>query len=207
MIKGDGLIMRDEGKFPPKSRILLDKIGDEKVESLEIFKYPISLSSFAKYLGVLENTGYDELMHLGIVINGKYILDKDAVLNFEKGKFPTQSTSTLEVDLNNQGSLSINQMIDNTRIFMGNKRFSTYKAFSWNCQDFIKSFLKSNKLLTKEYEDFIMQDLEKVLNNLPTYSEAISNFYTDSKAIVNRQQEGEGGQIHLHQKGKMICKY
>ena len=205
-MNGDGMIKRDIGKFPPKSRKLIQEVGNEIVESIELFKYPISLSDIAKYLGVLKNTEYDELMHLGVVINDKYLLDKDAVLNFEKGGIP-KSTNTLSVTPDK--NQTINQMIDNTRKYMGDERFSTYKAFTWNCQDFIRSFLDANKLLTKERESFIMQDLQKVLNNLPQYSDAISNFYTDAKAIANRQIEGEGkGQIHLHQKGcAMLCKF
>jgi hypothetical protein len=188
---GRGLISREPGLFPPKDREVIAQVGDEKVTKLTLFRYPISLSKFAKFIGALKDTPYDSLMHLGLVINDKYLTEKDAVLTFERGGVPKQSTDTLDVPVGLK-EFTINEMIDRTRNRMGKERFSTYKALSWNCQDYLKNMLDANGLSTAETTKFILQDLTQVTKNLPSYADAISNFYTGAKAVVNRLIQGEG---------------
>jgi len=168
-------------------------VGDEKVTKLTLYRYPISLSKFAKFIGALRNTPFDELLHLGLVINDKYLTEKDAVLTFERGGVPKQSTDTLDVPVGLK-EFTINEMIDRTRNRMGKERFSTYKALSWNCQDYLKNMLDANGLSTAETTKFILQDTTQIIKNLPSYADAISNFYTGAKAIINRQIQGEGQQ-------------
>lgn len=189
--QGDGVFLREAGKFPPADRKLIEEVGGEKVEKLTLFRYPISLSKFAKFIGALKNTPYDDLIHIGVVINGKYLTEKDAVLNFERAGVPSQSTDTLDVPLGTK-SITINDLLENTRKRMGDERFSTYKALSWNCQDYLQNMLEANGVSTAETTKFIKQDLEQVVKNLPSFANAISNFYTGAKAVVNRLTKGEG---------------
>ncbi len=190
-LQGDGILLREAGKFPPADRQLISQVGGEKVEKLTLFRYPIQLSKFAKFIGALKSTPYDDLIHIGVVINDKYLTEKDAVLNFEKSGVPTQSTDTMEVPLGTR-SITINDLLENTRKRVGDERFSTYKALSWNCQDYLQSMLEANGLSTAETTKFIKQDLEQVVKNLPSYADAISNFFTGAKAVVNRLTKGEG---------------
>jgi hypothetical protein len=189
--QGDGILLREAGKFPPADRKLIEEVGGEKVEKLTLFRYPISLSKFAKFIGALKNTPYDDLIHIGVVINGKYLTEKDAVLNFERAGVPSQSTDTLDVPLGTK-SITINDLLENTRKRMGDERFSTYRALSWNCQDYLQNMLEANGVSTAETTKFIKQDLEQVVKNLPSFANAISNFYTGAKAVVNRLTKGEG---------------
>jgi hypothetical protein len=190
-VYGAGVLLRDAGKFPPDDRKLIEQVGGEKVEKLTLFRYPISLSKFAKFIGALKNTPYDDLIHIGVVINGKYLTEKDAVLNFERAGVPSQSTNTLDVQLGTK-SITINDLLENTRKRMGDQRFSEYRALSWNCQDYLQNMLEANGLSTAETTKFIKQDLEQVVKNLPSYANAISNFYTGAKAVINRIVKGEG---------------
>lgn len=189
--EGEGLLTREPGQFPPKDRAVIAQVGDEKVTKLTLYRYPISLSKFAKFIGALKNTPYDDLIHIGVVINGKYLTEKDAVLTFERNGIPTQSTDTLDVPIGLK-EFTINEMIDRTRSRMGLERFSTYKALSWNCQDYLKNMLDANGLSTAETTKFILQDLEQITKNLPSYTNAIANFFTGAKAVVNRLIQGEG---------------
>ena len=189
--QGDGVFLREAGKFPPDDRKLIEQVGGEKVEKLTLFRYPIQLSKFAKFIGALKSTPYDDLIHIGVVINGKYLTEKDAVLNFERAGVPSQSTDTMDVQLGTK-SITINDLLENTRKRMGDERFSTYKALSWNCQDYLQNMLEANGVSTAETTKFIKQDLEQVVKNLPSFANAISNFYTGAKAVVNRLTKGEG---------------
>jgi len=189
--EGDGVFLREPGKFPPADRQLIEQVGNEKVEKLTLFRYPIALSKFAKFFNILKNTPYDDLIHIGVVINGKYLTEKDAVLNFEKSGVPSQSTDTLDVPLGIK-SITINDLLENTRKKMGDQRFSEYRALSWNCQDYLQNMLEANGVSTPETTKFIKQDLEQVVKNLPSFANAISNFFTGAKAVVNRLSKGEG---------------
>lgn len=188
--EGEGFFTRDFGKFPPKDRELISQVGNEPVKKLTFFKFPISISKFAKFIGALKNTPYDSLVHLGLVINDSYLIEKNAVLTFERGSVPSKSTDTYNVPVTKQ--ITINEMIDNTRKRMGDERFSTYRAFSWNCQDFLKNMLDANGLSTSESTKFILQDLSEVAKNLPGFTDTLSNLVTGAKAVINRLQEGEG---------------
>lgn len=190
LLRGEGIFTRDPGKFPPKSRAVIEQVGDEKVTKMTLFRYPISLSKFAKQLGALKNTPYDDLIHIGVVINGKYLTEKDAVLNFERSGVPSQSTATLNVPITRD--LTINELLENTRKRMGNERFTTYKALSWNCQDYLDNMLVANGLSNAENKKFVLQDLKEVVKNLPTYTDVLSNIFTGAKAVANRLIEGEG---------------
>jgi hypothetical protein len=192
---GEGLLMRQEGQFPPSSRKVIEEVGNEKVTKLTLYRYPISLSKFAKFIGALKNTPYDDLIHIGVVINNKYLTEKDAVLTFEKNGVPSQSTDTLDVPIGLK-EFTINEMIDRTRNRMGATAFSTYCALNKgncsNCQGYLKNMLDANGLSTAETTKFILQDLEQVTKNLPSYTNAIANFFTGAKAFINRQIQGEG---------------
>lgn len=189
--QGDGVFLREAGKFPPDDRKLIEQVGGEKVEKLTLFRYPIQLSKFAKFIGALKSTPYDDLIHIGVVINDKYLTEKDAVLNFMRSGVPSQSTDTMDVQLGTK-SITINDLLENTRKRMGDQRFSEYRALSWNCQDYLQNMLEANGLSTAETTKFIKQDLEQVVKNLPSFANAISNFFTGAKAVVNRLTKGEG---------------
>jgi hypothetical protein len=190
LLKGEGIFTRDPGKFPPKSRALIEQVGNDKITKMTLFRYPIALSKFAQQLGALKDTPYDDLIHIGVVINDKYLTEKDAVLNFERSGVPSQSTDTLNVPITRD--LTINDLLENTRKRMGNERFTTYKALSWNCQDYLDNMLVANGLSNAENKKFVLQDLKQVVKNLPSYTNVLSNLFTGAKAVVNRLIEGEG---------------
>jgi hypothetical protein len=74
--------------------------------------------------------------------------------------------------------------------------------------------LEANGLSTAENTKFIKQDLEQVVKNLPSFANAISNFYTGAKAVVNRIVKGEGDcqcgsgdELYNYQLHRAKCKF
>lgn len=191
MQEGDGLFLRDVGKLSPKVRKLLEQVGDEKITSIKLFRKPISLSAFAKFVGVLRNTGFDELLHLGMIINGKYLLDKQDVIHFERSSLPTgKDVESMDVKVDKE--ITINELLEKTKKRMGDADFTNYSSKKNNCQDFMLNVLAANGLSTQESSRFIKQDLEKVFNNLPSYAEKIADAVTEAGRVVERVMEGEG---------------
>lgn len=190
-MEGEGIFFREAGKLSPKIRKLLEEVGNEVITSMTIFRKPISVSSFAKFLGVLKNTPYDQLFHLGLILNGKYLLDKQEVIHFEPSTLPQgKDVETMEIKVDKD--ITINELLEKTRKRMGDSNFTSYSSRRNNCQDFLLNILDANGLNSPEYRKFIKQDLESVFNNLPTYAEKITDFLTETSRLVERQIEGEG---------------
>jgi len=194
---GNGLLLRDVGRLSPKVRKLLEQVGNEKVNSVTLFRKPISLSAFAKFVGVLKNTGYDDLLHLGMIINNKYLLDKQDVIHFERSSLPT-GKDVESIDVKVDKDITINQLLEKTRKRMGDSDFTNYSSKNNNCQDFILNILAANGLSTSETTKFVKQDLQKVFNNLPSYAEKIANAVTEAGRVLERIQEGEGYGADMH---------
>jgi len=200
-MQGEGLFLRDVGKLSPKVRALLQQVSDEKITSIKLFRKPISLSAFAKFVGVLKNTPFDELFHLGMILNNKYLLDKQDVIHFERSSLPTgKDVESMDVSLDGK-EITINDLLEKTRKRMGDADFTNYSSKKNNCQDFILNILAANGLSSSDTTTFIKQNLEKVFNNLPSYAEKIADFVTEAGRVVERVMEGEGPRVQMHNFG------
>lgn len=184
-IEGSGLFFRDKGLEPPSFRKLLREVGLEDIKELTIWREPIALNKLKKLLGI--KTYYDDLFHLSLNINEKYNLDKQAVLTFTRGE---PKGEILKIQSPN--NLTIQQLVDNTKKFMGKEKYTSYSSKNNNCQDFLLAVLQSNNLLTEDAKNFIKQDTNEIFKNLPKYSEFLSDTLTNTQAFINRQIQGEG---------------
>jgi len=157
---------------------------------------------------VLKNTGYDDLLHLGMIINNKYLLDKQDVIHFERSSLPT-GKDVESIDVKVDKDITINQLLEKTRKRMGDSDFTNYSSKNNNCQDFILNILAANGLSTSETTKFVKQDLQKVFNNLPSYAEKIANAVTEAGRVLERIQEGEGygAEMHNFQLHRAKCKF
>jgi hypothetical protein len=84
-----------------------------------------------------------------------------------------------------QNEITLNTLLKNTQNRMKSSYFE-YRAFSWNCQDFIENILRSNGLATPENIAFVKQDVKTLLKGLPAYSSFLANTSTRSVSIFNR---------------------
>jgi hypothetical protein len=200
MQDGTGVFLREPGLEPPKFRKLLQEVGDEKINKLVLWREPISVNSMLKFLKL--NKSFDDLFHLAVSINDKYNLDKQSVLTFERGK---PKGETLEIPLNKD--ITIREMIEKTKKRMGDNAYTSYSVRN-NCQQFLLNVLSANGLMTTEARKFIEQDVEKILQDLPKYSEVVANFFTGAQAVANRLIEGEGAsKMYNYQLHEAKCKF
>ena len=165
--------------FSPKMKALLQNFGNMQIASIVICR--TQLPSFLSLTGNLLNYGkfkYDKLFHLFLKIrlvnNTNLILEKNQNLNMDLFKHkPNMDTMSIEIPPN----LTINDMLEKTKEFMGDL-FYRYKAEDNNCQFFVLNVLKANHILTKQEQDFIMQDVKYLFEN--KYIRKITNTLTDS---------------------------
>jgi hypothetical protein len=171
---------------------LLKRIGNNEIREIKVARSPLSkimtfflnLSSLGEFKKRLDETPYDKLYHLFMIIktdSGTYILEKNEVIILKKfnGNI-TKQTEILESNI--REGLTINTLLEKTRNNMGDKFFS-YKGLDNNCQYFINSVLKSNGLNTDELESFVIQDTRHLFDNNPRFRKIV-NSITDVGAIA-----------------------
>jgi hypothetical protein len=184
---------------PPKVRGFLEKFGNIKIESIYIYRTPVE-STFINIINAMSfNTfkkaykeKYDDLFHLGLVINGIAILDKRDVINITPYE-PKKNMELKQVNLPFGFNRTILDFYTRTRRFMNDVKFTSYNPVDNNCQVFTKALLQANGLLTKEYEDFIMQDVITIFSKIPKFASKLTQWISgDVGAYFNRIIEGEG---------------
>lgn len=181
----------------PKARDILQKYGNEIITKIDIKRSPVpsvltgvlNALSLGKFNKRIERSDFDKLFHLYIVVNNKILIEKNEVINIEMYNGDRPKTET-QILTNIPPNLTINQLLENTKRFMGSK-FFTYSSSSNNCQDFILSLLKSDNLGNESTYNFVKQNTEQLFNKLG-YLKTIANATTDLGANINILTNGAG---------------
>lgn len=192
---GEGLF-RDPTLLPPKARQLLSEVGDEKITSIQLVRTPlknrtlINILSGGKLDQEINNLNIDKVFHLAMVINNKYLLDKQAVIHFERDANVVEPNSeTLMVPVSRD--ITISELIENTKKQMGNN-FGPYNAENNNCSVFISNVLSSNGLSNGNTDTFVNQKAKEIISKFPEFAKYLVNAVTDVAAIADKAIQGEG---------------
>lgn len=167
--------------------------GHLKMKSFYICRKPINktLKKIINFFtgGKLEQTqkrfNYDDVFHLYLLITledgHKFGIDKNEIVKIRKYTNRDGECKSGNFTKN----MTFNEVIQKSE--MNNKNLYIYDAKSYNCQDFVSTFLKSAGI--NSYKDFIYQDFRSAVS---PFLSKISNFLTGSKALFNRIIKGEG---------------
>lgn len=187
--------------YPPKVRNILKNVGNQTIKSITIKRTPVSglitgalsVFSLGKFGKRMERS-FDELFHLFIEItlnnNQKVILEKNEVINMESNP---KSRPDTEMKIVNTSipQITLDEMLNNTEQYMGQKDFFGYSAKDNNCQDFIVSFFKANNIGDESDISFIKQDTKSLFRDLPSLRK-LSNTITTIGAKANVITTGKG---------------
>jgi hypothetical protein len=195
-----GLALKLE-KFPIAAKKLLDKVGSEPVFKITIFRKPLggiltkTLNKLTK--GALDNflktAPYDKFFHLGIIINDKYLMDKQDSFTFKKvnaKKFLKTKGMEIRVPEVNYEGLTIKDLVDKTKAKMGEKKFFGYEPLKNNCQDFIIALLDS--INAKFDRNFVKQKVEQLAKTVPTWKQKIAEFLVAIPRTAKRVKVAKG---------------
>jgi len=174
--EGEGIL----NKLPSSVQALLDKVGDKKIDTLEIFRRPLEkeLTGALDFLTgdsvkkFLNKSNYDKLFHLGIIINNKFIFDKQENFHFEKIPKGFRKPNVEYSPVSNIPDITIKQLFRETRKKMGDKKFFGYDALKNNCQDFVVASLES--IRASFNKDFVKQDLTDLVKRIPKWQQKFS---------------------------------
>lgn len=209
-------IVYGRNDYSPKVRNLLTSTQNINIKSIVIKRSPVP-SVISGTLSIISPTfknrlrEFDELFHLYIEItlqnNKRYLLEKNEVINMEIN--PRDRPNTESKEVYNIPYTTINQLLENTKKYMTDKKFYGYSARDNNCQDFIVAIFKSNNIGDNSDIEFIKQDTKKLFDNLPILRK-FSNTITDIAASADVLIHGKGIQNNsklqelINEKNKLI---
>lgn len=187
--------------YPPKVRSLLAKYGDEVLVSAMVRRNPVqsalitalNVLSLGEFKKRLKDTPYDSLFHLQFYFTTesgkKFVVEKNEVVNMDINPKTKEKTETEDIIIP-PNSITINDLMNNTKACMGNKMFG-YSAKDNNCQDFVLCLLKGNNLGNEIDLKFVKQDTEQLFAGMDTLRK-ITNTATDLGATLNIATTGAG---------------
>ncbi|MFZ4599951.1 MAG: hypothetical protein ACOYNN_15005 [Terrimicrobiaceae bacterium] len=179
-----GIVKEVREDYPPEVVSWLKQHGDEKITSLKVGRTPVSgivkgvlnVLSLGALNKAVKKAGIDSLFHLYLIVNDKYRLEKNQLITF--GNYRPQGKDEKIVDVPFDKDITIGELVDNGVKKMGKLDFFTYGAFgNRNCQGFIMRLLQGSGI--KPPTDFIKQDVETIVENVPSYVPKIANAITD----------------------------
>lgn len=193
---------REDGELPHAVVRLMEKLESEEggeVKTMVVVRTPVEAYvgklmdaiSRGKYSETIANSDYDQMFHLYILINGKYILEKNEVICFyepEDPRIDDKKDEFMRVP-RPKGSLTLRSLLMRTRAHMGDADFSNYSARSNNCQSFVLGVLNGNDLCNEMLTKFIFQDAEKIFQELPERTTGIAVGLTDVAAVGDNMKE------------------
>ena len=197
---------REPGLLPRAVVDVLDAMEDEGVivRDMMVVRTPVQeyvchlmdVITIGKYSEVLENSPYDGMFHLSLLINMRYKLEKNEVITLSDNGANygvPEGSETMAVHLpcgiDVSPPIRVRRLLHNARDCMGHVRFSNYCAATNNCQDFILAVLDSNDLSSPALVDFIKQDANEIFGKLPSHAPIVAEKLTDVAAICDKLRE------------------
>ena len=173
--------------LPTRFRKFIKAHGDEKITSITVYRYPLDtvtnallqLVTAGNWNEIKRKGGHDSLFHLGIVVNGKYTIEKLEKLEAREdaSSLTKPESQIMEVPINKD--VTIGQMLENAKKGMG-KNFYTYSALGGNnCQNFVLGLLDNSGLLNSSLKEFIFQNIEKLVEATPSLMKWLTQGITD----------------------------
>lgn len=180
-------------EFSNAFKSIMSKYGNLRIKSARIRRAPIgsainsllNILSLGKFEQYRKEKNFDKYFHLGIVLEleggKKLLLEKNAKPEFSENFKDTNDTVYMG-PVTISGQPTLNEFIQKTVDRVGPFKFSNYHPFTNNCQGFILMLLESNNSLTPALKNFIYQDVQTLLERIPSFTDKIARFATDSAA-------------------------
>ena len=195
--------------IPVKVQNWLKANQNTEVKSLQVGRTPLkswvntalNIISAGQWNKVKKEVGYDKLFHLYLIINNKWLVEKNEVFNIK----PYSSQSGEEkVEIPIAKPITIGEMFSNVK--NAENFYSNYDAFNNNCQDAALYILQQNNQsfnVTAEVKRFIKQDVSSLLQNkqIRESSRTVKNI-TNIGATMNKLlQYVSGGKLSFARGG------
>lgn len=191
----NGFINGPRLNAPPQVRGFLEAHGNDVITNIKVGRKPImsilekiaQLLSFGQYEKYKSQMNYDKLFHLFLLVrfsNGQiYKLEKNQVIQIHANAPWLEKNATYE-NVKITGNITVNSLFHNAEAKVPAKQLYVYHPIQSNCQIFIRDLLASSGLLTTQTNNFIMQNVDAVLNQPETRH--LLNIAVDATNLASR---------------------
>jgi hypothetical protein len=183
------VVLQNPSRLNQQARNNLDLFGDIEITKMEVCRTPVqklvqlalNIVSLGEFQKRIENSDYDDIFHLYLVITLKdgntFTLEKNAIieLNQVSNTFHREKSECRNIQIN-RNNITLKDLLTKTERQMGG-RFYTYSAKNNNCQEFVLQILKSNQLGDENIYDFVKQDTKQLFKD-DSYLRKLSNSVT-----------------------------
>lgn len=192
-------------RLPGNSQRVFDANKWKTIKSLTIRRFPINsavdkalnLISLGKYNEAKKASAFDTMFHLSLLVTftdaSQIVLEKNARIEITQGVRTVPGSQLLNVPVTK--SITLDQLLENTRKKIKDHSFFQYDAFSNNCQFFILNILSANDFLTEQAKSFIYQDTTEILKRIPSYTTKVTSFLTDLGGKFSQILTGRGNML------------
>jgi hypothetical protein len=200
----------DYSHYPKDSHHVLEKIGKYKIDRIQLVRRPvrkyvqqilhiISLGYFDK---ARQEQGYDHFFHLSMIVDltdeagNLYQIFIDKAPRIEIYDHLPESKLTEDAEYISVGHpdavTTLYEMLENTRLRVGDTAFFSYDGFSNNCQGFLKMLLQTVGLWSERAKKFTYQDSVTTLSKLPYLSQELIKAIPVFANIYDSKIKGNG---------------
>lgn len=196
--------IRDD--YPPRARETLAKYGDGMVVSLLVRREPIqsmintalNFITRGQWNKAKDQMPYDKLYHLSMVASVvmpdgstvPIVIEKNEVINISTDYKSSGKMEFVNIPVTEQ--LTLRQMMDKAQAAGDAESWWRYDAFSYNCQAFINRILDANGLNSPQIQSFVLQDVNTLLQKLPSYTSPLARTMTNLAGLANVAMYGRG---------------
>jgi hypothetical protein len=183
--------------FSPEMKEILLEMDKLPIQKMTIVRQPLgwvlnlamNVLTFGQIAKNAREAGYDKFFHLAVHLTtskGVYLLEKNQAITMAKNPKIQPNSETMNVPL--IYPIDTSTLLNNTSEYMGTD-FLIYDPKTANCQDFIRSVLKSNSLDTDDNIKFVLQDTDAIFKNLSN-SAKFGRFLTDIATKLDIARQG-----------------
>lgn len=173
--------------LPKRFRKFIKAHGREPITSLQMVRAPVDkLGTLAvqaitagKWDDLRKKAGIDSVFHTGMVVNGKYVIEKLEKLEgrVDPSYINQKDAEVYPLDLGGK-NITIAELLENARKKMGSN-FYKYDFLNNNCQNFVMTLAEASGFLTPDARKWIKQDLESLIKEFPSLSKYLGVKLTD----------------------------
>ena len=177
-------------QYYPATTEFLKAHGHTVIHKVDVMRKPLSalttnalqLATMGTWDEAMHKAGYDNFFHLALLFNGSIITEKLFKVSVRHFDGPKPNTEFKSVPM--AAPTTLHDMMEKTRLFMGDEKFFHYDAFYNNCQNFVLSILAANHLLTPDLEHFIHQPLSEIISHNPPWLPTVAKTLTSAGALL-----------------------
>ena len=180
--------MPEDHRLSKAFRKFLTKHGDELIDTFVVYRAPLDgvtnallhLITAGQWDKIKERGGVDKLFHTYAVINGRYLFEKTALPILKEVLASGVSNTHAESMPAPVQRMTIREFMERAIRAM-NLDFFRYDAFHHrSCQDFLYGALQANGMMVPALKLFLLQDVERLVEETPAFSKWIARVVTDT---------------------------